>query len=432
MTSAVVDKRISLIFNYQHPGKYAFNVLAGAVEASEIAHCVDLYFPRSREELLRVALDRGDRGETVVAAWSFYTPSFPKAANELRWFCTHAKARPILCLAGGVHATAETEQTLRAGFDLVAVGEGEHILLELLRRMLRGDDPKRTQGIWHMQDGRIAGQGSGDLVDLDRHPPFAPRHGKFGAIEITRGCIYACKFCQTPFMNRARFRHRSVENICHWVAVMRQAGLEDVRFITPTSMSYGASDEKMNLDAVEHLLASVRRTLRAGGRLYYGTFPSEVRPEHVTSQSLAVLKRYVDNDNLIIGGQSGSDSVLKMSHRGHDVEAITRAVRLAREAGFTPNVDFIFGLPGEQLEDARATLILMRSLAELGARVHGHTFMPLPGTPFRHSPPGRIDPLVQRELDWLSSHGRLYGQWRQQMVIAQTIADGRTPPRPRA
>ena len=32
------------------------------------------------------------------------------------------------------------------------------------------------------------------------------------ALEITRGCVYACSFCQTPFMFKARFRHRSVGN----------------------------------------------------------------------------------------------------------------------------------------------------------------------------------------------------------------------------
>ena len=51
------------------------------------------------------------------------------------------------------------------------------------------------------------------------------------------------------------------------------------------------------------------------------------------------------NDNLIVGGQSGSDRVLKSSRRGHDVQAIVRAVRISKEEGFVPNVDFILGAP---------------------------------------------------------------------------------------
>ena len=154
-----------------------------------------------------------------------------------------------------------------------------------------------------------------------------------------------------------------------------------------------------------------------------------MRPEHVTPEALALLKRYVHNDNLIIGGQSGSERVLQEMHRGHDVETVVRAASLAVEQGFVPNVDFILGLPGESSEDIQATLALMRRLADLGAKVHGHTFMPLPGTPYRDAPPGAVDDDTRRELDRLASQGRLYGHWKQQVQLAQGIATRRQPRR---
>jgi radical SAM superfamily enzyme YgiQ (UPF0313 family) len=163
------------------------------------------------------------------------------------------------------------------------------------------------------------------------------------------------------------------------------------------------------------------------GRVFFGTFPSEVRPEHVTPEALALLKRYVDNDNLIIGGQSGSERILQSSNRGHDAEAVVRAVRVAVEAGFLPNVDFILGMPGEEREDLDATIRLMEQLSELGARVHGHTFMPLPGTPYRDAPAGRVDEETQRRLDRLASQGRRYGHWKQQVALAEQIVQRRQP-----
>jgi B12-binding domain/radical SAM domain protein len=220
-----------------------------------------------------------------------------------------------------------------------------------------------------------------------------------------------------------------VENIAHWTRVLREAGKRDVRFITPTSMSYGTQDESMNLEAVERMLAAVREAMGPEGRVFYGTFPSEVRPEHVTPEALALLKRYVDNDNLIIGGQSGSERILQETRRGHDVETVVRAASLAVEWGFVPNVDFILGLPGETPEDVRATLELMRRLAHVGAKVHGHTFMPLPGTPYRDAPPGSVDDETRRELDRLASQGRLYGHWKQQVRLADGIAARRQPRR---
>jgi B12-binding domain/radical SAM domain protein len=421
--------KVSLILSYQYPGKYAFTVLAGAVEADAVGQHVSLHFPRDRESLLDTVRQRADAGDRVVVAWSFYSASFPGAVEELAWVRERLEGREVLCIAGGVHATAETEQTLRAGFDLVAVGEGEPVLLELLGRLVRGEDPRQTRGFARLVDGRLVPQGRGEGVLLDTYPPFAAKHSKFGAIEITRGCIYACRFCQTPFMSKARFRHRSVENIAYWTRVLRESGRRDIRFITPTSMSYGSADESVNLEAVARLLAAVREAMGPEGRVFYGTFPSEVRPEHVTPEALALLKRYVDNDNLIIGGQSGSERILRESHRGHDVETVVRAASLAVEAGFVPNVDFILGMPGEGPEDVRATLALMKRLAELGAKVHGHTFMPLPGTPYRDAAPGSVDDETQRELDRLASQGRLYGHWKQQVKLANGIAERRQPRR---
>ncbi|MFL5354851.1 TIGR04013 family B12-binding domain/radical SAM domain-containing protein [Archangium sp.] len=421
--------KVALVLSYQYPGKYALTVLAGAVEADAVGQDVALRFPRDKESLLAAVRECLDEGYRVVVAWSFYSASFPGAAEELVWLRERLEGREVLCIAGGVHATAETEQTLRAGFDLVAVGEGEPVLLELLGRLVRGEDPRQTRGLSRLVDGRMVSQGRGEGVVLDTHPPFAARHRMFGAIEITRGCIYACRFCQTPFMNKARFRHRSVENIARWARVLREAGKRDVRFITPTSMSYGTQDESVNLEALERLLSAVREAMGPEGRVFYGTFPSEVRPEHVTPEALAMLKRYVHNDNLIIGGQSGSERILREMHRGHDVETVVRAVSLAVEGGFVPNVDFILGLPGERPEDVKATLELMRRLSELGAKVHGHTFMPLPGTPYRDAAPGRVDDETRRELDRLASQGRLYGHWKQQVKLANGIAERRQPRR---
>lgn len=421
-------QKVALVLSYQYPGKYAFTVLAGAVEADPSLADVSLHFPRDRETLLATVRERADAGDTVVAAWSFYSASFGPAVEELTWVRERLEGRRVLCIAGGVHATAETEQTLRAGFDLVAVGEGEHLLRELLGRLRRGEDPRATRGLARLEAGRVVLNGRGEgVVDLDTFPPFAAGQAKFGAVEITRGCIYACRFCQTPFLNKARFRHRSVRNVAEWARVLRASGRRDIRFITPTSLSYGSADEAVNLEAVEELLAALREAMAPEGRIFFGTFPSEVRPEHVTPEALAVLKRYVANDNLIIGGQSGSERILRSSHRGHDTEAVVRAARVALEGGFLPNVDFILGLPGEGPEDIDATVRMMETLSALGARVHGHTFMPLPGTPFRDAPPGRVDPGTARRLDELASQGRLYGHWKQQVSLAEEIAQRREP-----
>lgn len=412
---------IAVVFSFQYPGKYALTVLAGAVESRPELSGVELHFPRNLEALEAATRSALERGCKTVVAWSSYSPSFPATVTELSALRA-SLGGGFLAITGGVHAIGETSDALGGGFDLVCTGEGERSLIDLLLRLRDGRDPLEAIGFARLVNGKEVRTPRGEPVQLDEFPAFAAGHRQMGAIEITRGCIYACRFCQTPFASKAKFRHRSVENIAHWIRVLRAAGKRDVRFISPTSLSYGASGETPELAAVEELLAKSREAAGPEGRLYFGTFPSEVRPEHVTAESMALLKRYVDNDNLIIGGQSGSERVLEQSRRGHGVEAIVRAARVALEGGFVPNVDFILGLPGEGPSEIAQTVALMKQLAGLGAKVHGHTFMPLPGTPFRDQPPGKISEETRLELERLASRQMLYGQWKAQEVVAAEIA----------
>jgi tRNA A37 methylthiotransferase MiaB len=136
----------------------------------------------------------------------------------------------------------------------------------------------------------------------------------------------------------------------------------------------------------------------------------------------------------VIGGQSGSERLLAATHRGHGVEAIRRAVALALEAGFRPDVDFLFGLPGETEDDRRLTIALAEAIAAAGARVHSHAFMPLPGTPLAGATPTQIADDVARAVARLESRGAAYGQWRKQAGVAdELVALRRLRPRlPRA
>ena len=101
---------------------------------------------------------------------------------------------------------------------------------------------------------------------------------------------------------------------------------------------------------------------------------------------------------------------------------VIRAVQLTIKAGLQANVDFLYGLPGETRQDAQATLKLALKLSDMGARIHNHTFMPLPGTPWRNQQPGSIDAETQTQLVKLTSQGKAYGQWRGQMQVAQQLA----------
>jgi B12-binding domain/radical SAM domain protein len=353
-------------------------------------------------------------------AWSFQSAGFAAAAEALARLRARAGAE-ALHLGGGAHATAEPEQVLAAGFDLAAWGEGEGTLASLVERLLTNGELCGPGLAWR-EGGAVRRGPAPEPVDLDRIPPFPAACARGGFIEITRGCVHACRFCQTSFAKGVRLRHRAPEVVARWAGAQVRHGRPDVRFITPSALAYGSEDGRPRLDRVEELLLAVRREIGAQGRIFLGTFPSELRPEHVTPEALRLLRRHADNGALLVGAQSGSDRMLAAAHRGHGAAEVEQAVRWVLEAGFEARVDFILGLPGEQEEDRAATRRLMESLAARGARVHGHAFLPLPGTPWKGAPPGTPDERSARLLERLASRGRAFGQWKHQTETAQRLA----------
>ncbi len=115
--------RATLIVSYQSPGRYAFNVLVGALEAQDLAESVDLVVARGREALLEATRASVARGAPTIVAWSFYSASLAGCAHEHAWLREQVP-HGWTSLAGGVHASAEPEETLRAGFERVVIGEG--------------------------------------------------------------------------------------------------------------------------------------------------------------------------------------------------------------------------------------------------------------------------------------------------------------------
>ncbi len=396
--------------------------LSGALEADSRTWTLRLRFPWHDERLLPRLGAMAAKTDRLVVALSFATADWP-AASALLADLGRLRPAPFV-VAGGPHPSARPGEVLRQGADAVVVGEGEEALPALLARVLSGESPAGLPGVTTLDAGGGLVQGPRPRpIDLDAYPPLGIEHRRFGPIEISRGCPCACAFCQTSFLFGGRMRHRSVESVVHWVQKAMARGYDYLRFVTPNAFAYQSPDNgrTINLGAIEHLLREMA-ALVGRERVYFGTFPSEVGPETVTPEAVALVRRYCGNDNLIFGAQTGSDRLLRLLRRRHTVADVYHAAEIIVAGGLTPVVDVIFGLPGEEPEDVTATVRLMEDLAAIGAVLHTHTFMPLPGTPLEDAPPGRVDPALHPLLDRLASQGHQIGQWRKQEEIARQQA----------
>jgi len=412
---------LPLIFFYHRLNRYSFNALAGALDRDPDLAEWPVSLARTTQELHAAAAAILGRHDRIMVALSIMTPQMEEMRGLVRQLRSDYGPR-LTAIAGGPHATADPQDALRSGVDIVFHGEAEVAFPMVLKRLAQGRDFRDIAGIAFRKGDEVIMNPRAHPVDIDAFSSFSPGRGMFGPIEITRGCPFACSFCQTSHIFGVRPRHRSIANIVRQSATLRTRTRRVVRLLSPNAFSYGSTDgRQVNLAAMRELLSAVREVVSPEGRIIFGYFPSEVRPEHVTPETLELLQRYADNDEIVIGAQSGSRHMLDACRRSHSVESVVTAVTLARQSGFKVIVDFIFGLPGESAQDVRETLAVVEELSRLGARIHPHAFVPLPQTAFSAERPGRISRDVVRALDRLEQQGAIYGEWIEQRRLANRV-----------
>jgi B12-binding domain/radical SAM domain protein len=325
-----------------------------------------------------------DSPEAEITCYSLNSLNEPSFHDEIR-------EAPCTTVVGGPHATACPREVARYA-DYVVVGEGEFTLPRLLAHLEDGREGP-VPGVV-TRDGAVPAD---HAVRLDAFPPFSVMKGY---IEISRGCPFGCAFCQTPGIFGSFMRHRSIDSIASFARRYR-----DVRLVSPNALAYGSDGRRPRLGKVGKLLAGLK------GKIYFGTFPNEVRPEFVTDEALELIARSCANTRIAFGIQSGSDRILGMIGRGHTVADGIRAVELCRDHGFGPVVDLMMGFPFETEEDEAATLDLIRWVVRSG-RVRLHAFIPLPGTPLAGVSPRPVGPRADRLLGRLALAGKLTGSWK--------------------
>ena len=405
-----LQSKIALIVLYQKQNIYSFNALIGAIETERELDDVKTYFIRGYENLINELEKIIQNHQKVVVGISFFTTQLWEILDLIKILRKKYNQRALF-IAGGPHPTGDPEGTLEMGFDLVVKGEGEETLIEILKKIKNDESVDDINGIAYLDAGNnFILTKKRQWINLDKYPPLPVKNVRFGAIEITRGCPYVCYFCQTPYILGTLPRHRSVNSIC-------------IRFITPNAFSYGSSDGKtLNLPQLEELLIQIREIIKPKGRIFLGSFPSEVRPEHVTNETLGLVLKYAANNNITIGAQSGSQRILDLCNRGHSVKSVYKAVELIIENGLSANVDFIFSLPNETEEDVDLTIKLMKDLSGMGANIHTHTFMPLPLTVFANEKVKKVDDKIRKVISELTSKGLADGNWKKQEILAKKMS----------
>ncbi len=426
-------KKGLVLFGYDKPNRYSWSILLGYLENDPelmqqydfIALPFQLYHsPAQLSEIQQIEFDNYDLIVIAFSLLSIQMDQFREFDRTHPHFFQQYHSN-VISVAGGPHVTASPHEFQQYNVDYIITGEGEIGFSQLLHGLYSSRQNslniQELNGVIQVNPAYKVGLTS-KLIDMGISPSYSEKFRLFGPIEISRGCPYRCKFCQTGCSSKT-MRHVPVDKVLQYVRRVSEIKFDKVWFLTPNAFAYGSSNGiKPNVTAVQELLAGIHQIEAIKG-IYFGTFPSEVRPESVTREMLEIVTPLIANQKLLIGAQTASNRLLKSIARGHTIEDVIRAVDLMNEFKLAAEIDFIFGLPGESEADIQANIAFFNQILAnqiKNVRIHTHTFMPLPGTPFEKERQGVIDPRISQVVGKLAKAGKAYGEYQAQAGMVKT------------
>ena len=287
-------------------------------------------------------------------------------------------------IVGGPHISSMGPDTIaRFGvFDVAVQGEGEKILVNLLRAFDDGADLADVHGIIYRDERGVrvnpADKTENVLDDLpfpawDLLPNFPRAYplaiydypvGPVATIAASRGCPFHCKFCDTSTFG-ARVRYYSPEKVVEMMEHLRDRyGVRHVLFVDDLFLASRLRTTKFCELVIER---GIQMTWSCAARV------DTVRPD-----LLALMKR-AGCWQISFGLETGSEEMLKKMDKVARVERSEAAVKETSEAGIRVKGLFMLGYPGETEASIEET---KEFVSRIPMTIMNLTkFTPYPGSP---------------------------------------------------
>jgi anaerobic magnesium-protoporphyrin IX monomethyl ester cyclase len=298
-----------------------------------------------------------------------------------------AHSRGARIITAGADVTDAPEPYLRAGSDLVLLGEGLSALEKLLPRIAtdpRASSADLAEGVpgvaWLTASEVRAHRGvpapqvsthdalpAWELVDIDRYRRmWLESHAYFSLnMAASRGCPFRCTWCAKPIWGN-RYLQREPAAVALEMAQLKHTFHADHIWF---------ADDIFGL-RVEWVREFARRRRAEDAEL---PFTIQTRADLIT-EHMAVALADAGCQEAWIGAESGSQRVLDAMHKGTEVDEILRARQRLKAVGVRVGFFIQLGYLGEELSDILATRQLLD--AALPDDVGVSVSYPLPGTKF--------------------------------------------------
>lgn len=173
-------------------------------------------------------------------------------------------------------------------------------------------------------------------------------------------CKQKCMYCDFPAYQNLQdyyetYVYALVQEIDLWVSEhpeSKERSIDTIYFGGGTPTELSIQQLQMIIDKIKSTF-----TIDENCHMTIESNPGEVDLQYLTKSVKLGFNR------ISFGVQTFDDKALTMLHRSHDGEKAIQAVYDAKEAGFTDiNIDLIYGLPRQTLEDIQHNLNIVKDL----------------------------------------------------------------------
>jgi anaerobic magnesium-protoporphyrin IX monomethyl ester cyclase len=287
----------------------------------------------------------------------------------------------ITTIAGGSHATIQPEEILNdKNFDFVTRGEGEYVIIDLLKALKNKTPLKNIKGVsYKNKKGKIINNPSAlPIHDLDKIPlparhllPMdkyfqAAKKGRviegmlsFGnkrtSIFTSRGCPFTCTFCSVHLTMTRIWRSRSPENV---IAEIKECiNKYDIKY-------FDILDDNFTLDP-NRAKKICRLIIKEKLNIQWST-PNGIRADKIDEELIKLMKKS-GCIQIKVAPESGNIRVLNTIIKKHlDLDMVKKTVSLCKKHHLSVEAFFVLGFPEETIDEIIDTINFAKQLRKLG------------------------------------------------------------------